>query len=271
MENNANEMSSAVLKEALAGLPVGDLYYYDSVGSTNDIAMELSAGDAPDMTIVTAGAQVAGRGRMQRVWVTQPGSSLPMTILIRPTETERANLNLFSPYVGLAVHEALREDYGIESEIKWPNDVLLHRRKISGILCEMQWGGEELRGLVLGIGVNLLHGSVPEIRDITYPASCVEDETGTAIPRPKWIRSFIKQLIRVRPMIGRPEFFDLWESCLAYKDERVTLTKTGGEPIPYTVRGIDREGCLLAETASGTVEKFIAGEISLRAAAASRQ
>lgn len=266
MEQNANELNSAVLKDALAGLPVGDLYYYDTIGSTNDAAIELTAGDAPDMTVVTAGAQLAGRGRMQRVWVTQPGSSLPMTILIRPTETERANLNLFSPYVGLAVHEALREDYGIASEIKWPNDVLLNRRKISGILCEMRWSGDELRGLVLGIGMNLLHGSVPAIRDINYPASCVEDETGVAIPRPRWIRSFIRQLIRLRPLIGKAEFFKRWESHMAYKDERVSLIRTGGDPLPYIVRGIDSEGCLLAENMSGEIEKFIAGEISLRKA-----
>lgn len=266
MEQNANDLSSAVLKEALQGLAVGDLYYYDTIGSTNDAALELAAGDAPDMTIIAAGAQVAGRGRMQRVWVTQPGSSLPMTILIRPTEMDCANLNLFSPYVGLAVHEALREDYGIASEIKWPNDVLLNRKKISGILCETRWSGDELRGLVLGIGMNLLRGSVPEIRDINYPASCVEDETGIAIPRARWIRSFVKQLIRLRPMIGKPEFFKLWESHMAYKDERVSLIRTGGEPLPYIVRGIDNEGCLLAENMSGGIEKFIAGEISLRKA-----
>ena len=183
---NMNRLTKEELAEALKGLPVGEIHCFDAIGSTNDFGFECSAAGAPDMTIITAYEQTKGRGRMQREWITKPGSSLPMTVIIRPTAEEMANLNLFSPLTGLAVREGLLHRYAIESKIKWPNDVLLKSRKICGILCESQWEGDRLNALILGIGINLLHGSAPELPDLNYPASSVEDETGTVIPRAEW-------------------------------------------------------------------------------------
>ena len=101
------------LQKALSDLEVGKIYCFDSIGSTNDFGFERSSAGDPDMTIITAFEQTKGRGRMQRTWVTKPGTSLPMTVIIRPTSAEMAFLYLFSPLTGLALREALRKDYGI--------------------------------------------------------------------------------------------------------------------------------------------------------------
>ena len=252
------------LQAALADLPVGEVYCFDRIGSTNDFGFERSSAGDPDMTVITSFEQTKGRGRMQRIWVTKPGTSLPMTIIIRPTQAEMAFLNLFSPLTGLALREALRVDYGIESLIKWPNDVLLNRKKISGILCETQWEGEKLNALILGVGMNLLHGSAPDIPDITYPASSVEDETGIVISRTDWIHSFLAHLIRIRPLIGKPEFFKLWESCLAYKGEEALLVRQDGTRELNLVQGIAPDGSLLTVNKKGETRSWLAGEISLR-------
>lgn len=258
------KLSQASLKQALNDLPIGDLYYFDSIGSTNDFGFEQAASEAPDMTVITAFEQTNGRGRMQRKWITVPGTSLPMTVIIRPTEAEMELLNLFSPLTGLALREALRTGWNIKSEIKWPNDVLLNRRKISGILCEAQWEGGELNAMILGVGTNLYHGSAPDIPDITYPASSIEDETGTIIPQSEWIRAFLKQIITLRPLLGKPEFFSLWESCLAYKGEKTRLVHPDGTDEICTVTGIAPDGSLLTKSTDGTSKSWLAGEISLR-------
>ena len=252
------------LMASLRGLPIGDIYCFESIGSTNDFGFERSAAGAPDMSVITAFEQTKGRGRMQRTWITKPGTSLPMTVIIRPAPEEMPWLNLFSPLTGLALREGLRAGYGIESLIKWPNDVLLNRRKISGILCETQWEGDRLNALILGVGINLLKGSAPEIPDITYPASSVEDETGIVIPRAEWIRCFLSQIIRLRPLIGKPAFFELWESCLAYKGEEALLVRPDGSRERATVLGIAPDGSLITRNGNGETKTWLAGEISLR-------
>ena len=257
-------LSQEELERALIGMSVGDIYCYDSVCSTNDLGFQLAASGAPDMTVITAFEQTKGRGRMQRRWITAPGASLPMTLIIRPTEAEMEQLSLFSPLTGLAVHGALLEAYDIESEVKWPNDVLLKRRKISGILCETQWEGSRLNALILGVGINLYHGSAPDLPDITYPASSVEDETGIIIPRTGWIRAFLTQLIRLRPLLGKPEFLELWESCLAYKGETARLVRPDGSSELCTVTGIAPDGSLVTINDKGERKTWLAGEISVR-------
>ncbi|MBQ6507839.1 MAG: biotin--[Flexilinea sp.] len=264
METGSCEQKERDLKQALSGLPIGDVHYFDTIGSTNDHGFACAEAGAPDMTVITAFEQTAGRGRMHRKWVTVPGTSLPMTVIIRPKSDEIDHLNLFSPLTGLAVREALAAGWGIESEIKWPNDVLLNRKKICGILCEILWEGDRLKSLILGLGTNLLHGAAPEVPDLTYPASSVEDETGTVISRPDWIRHFLEQLIRLRPLIGKPEFYALWENNLAYRDETVTLVRPDGTAERGTVRGIDADGNLIIENQSGQIRTYLAGEISLR-------
>lgn len=258
------KLTQEELAQALSKLPIGEIHCFDAIGSTNDFGFERAAAGAPDMTVITAFEQTKGRGRMQRKWITVPGASVPMTVIIRPTETEMEYLNLFSPLTGLAVHEALRECRDIESEIKWPNDVLLNRRKISGILCETQWEGSKLNALILGVGINLYHGSAPEIPDITYPASSVEDETGTVIPRLEWIPAFLTQLIRLRPLLGSPEFFERWEKVLAYKGETARLVRPDGSSELSTVTGIAPDGSLITMDEKGQTKTWLAGEISLR-------
>lgn len=264
MSEKKDPVKPEIIRTALTRLPVGEIYAFDSIGSTNDFGFERAAAGAPDMTVITAFEQTKGRGRMQRKWITAPGASLPMTVIIRPAEAEMDHLNLFSPLTGLAVREGLLREWNIESRIKWPNDVLLNRRKIAGILCETQWEGSRLNALILGVGINLYRGSAPEIPDITYPASSVEDETGTAIPRTEWIRTFLTQLIRLRPLLGRPEFFDLWESCLAYKGETARVVHPDGSSELCTVTGIAPDGSLITQDAQGMTKTWLAGEISLR-------
>ena len=109
-----------------------ELYHYESVGSTNDVAKKLPQ-DTPEGTIVVADEQTAGRGRLGRRWQSARGESLTFSIILRP-EILQKHLGMMSLYASLAVAETIKEVTGIRPECKWPNDVLIGGKKCCGIL-----------------------------------------------------------------------------------------------------------------------------------------
>src|SRR5664279_6508775 len=116
---------TAPLQSILTGLPLGGLRYFDSIGSTNDDALAWARAGAPDFSLVVADAQTAGRGRLLRRWITNPGSALAFSLVLRPSTQESECLPRFSPLGAVAVRQALADLFGLPAEIKWPNDVLL--------------------------------------------------------------------------------------------------------------------------------------------------
>jgi BirA family biotin operon repressor/biotin-[acetyl-CoA-carboxylase] ligase len=119
-------------------------------GSTNDVALELAGDGAPDWTVVAAGHQTSGRGRLGRSWVSAPGKALLFSVLLRPDlPPER------SPLISLLAAERLAVACGPSVRTKWPNDLLIGGRKVAGILPEARLDGERVDHVVLGIGVNV--------------------------------------------------------------------------------------------------------------------
>src|SRR5512147_2731704 len=134
-------MNQIELKKALLKLPLGDVRYFDSIGSTNNEALAWAAGGARDMSLVIADEQMAGRGRLDRKWYTPKGTALAFSLILRPTAEEKPFLTRIVGLAALAVADALRTR-GLVVLIKWPNDVLLEGRKVAGILVESVWSGE---------------------------------------------------------------------------------------------------------------------------------
>ena len=122
--------------------------------STNTDAREL-AGQIAGEFGVWAIKQNAGRGREDRQWQSSPKSSLTFSLLFRPNPDEIEHLSRFTALGALALVDLLKDEYQITAQIKWPNDVLIDSKKISGILLESVWSGSQLEALVLGIGINL--------------------------------------------------------------------------------------------------------------------
>ena len=160
-------------------LPVGGLglplHVFASLGSTNDVCVELARSGAAHGTLVVANEQTAGRGRGGRSWITQPGGALAMSILLRPQASGPLLPGYFTLIGALAVVEALAE-FGVTSRIKWPNDVVVETGKLAGTLAEASWSGKVLDYVVLGIGVNVTRGSLPAQDEVDFPAACVELE-----------------------------------------------------------------------------------------------
>ena len=122
---------------------------------------------------------------------------------------------MFSPLAGLGVAVAL-ENLGLSPQIKWPNDVLLARRKVCGILAEAAWVGDQLQALVLGVGVNVASSSVPPDDQVIFPATCVEAAAGRAVDRLDLLREILRAIFEWRSRLAQPEFIDAWQSRLAF-------------------------------------------------------
>ncbi len=157
------------LSEHLSTLRVGRAHeHHAQLSSTNDRAFAWLGEGAPDGALVTADAQTAGRGRLGRSWQSPPGRDIYATVLLRPGAPP-AEIGALALAVGLGLHRGLTQLFGpalAQLGLKWPNDLLLGRRKLAGILCESRWRGSEVE-LVVGFGLNvhrLAEEFAPELR-----------------------------------------------------------------------------------------------------------
>ncbi len=130
--------------------------YVESTGSTNTDLI-LSASDREDFSVLVAGFQTAGRGRSGRDWLAPAGSSLFVSVLLKPTSFDATKFSWLPLMAGLAMQKTVNHFIeGSEAKLKWPNDVLVNDKKISGVLTELV---PDLSGVVVGAGLNILQGS----------------------------------------------------------------------------------------------------------------
>jgi BirA family biotin operon repressor/biotin-[acetyl-CoA-carboxylase] ligase len=149
---------------------------FDELDSTNRHALELARGGASEGVVVIADHQTAGRGRLGRTWSAPPGSSLLMSVLLRPS-LNASRLHLATAVVALAARDALQDVAGFRPELKWPNDLLVGDRKLAGVLAEADLGDRDGGGpaLVVGIGINVNWPAElpPELAGIATAANAV--------------------------------------------------------------------------------------------------
>jgi len=258
-------MDIAALQNALRTSPVSELRAYDEIGSTNDEALQWIDANAPDFALVIADRQTRGRGRLNRQWVTQPQASLAFSVILRPTAQEAAAPSaLYAPMCGLAVWQVLHELYRLEAQIKWPNDILLQRKKCCGILVEAAWSGDRLNGVVLGIGINLTAESLPADVVTRFPATWVEKHTQQPVNRFELLARILTALQYWREYLGSPEFFSTWQEHLAFKGEKVSIVENEISSIIGIEEGIDASGNLILHNSEDEKISIAVGDVSLR-------
>lgn len=143
------------LRDAVRRAGIEATARFDEVtGSTNRTALRLAEEGAPAWTVVGAGHQTAGRGRLGRIWVSRPGGAVTFSVVLRP-EVGPDRIGLLSLAAGAAGATACREVAGADVRCKWPNDLLLGPDKVGGILAEAAVSGMETRYVVVGVGINL--------------------------------------------------------------------------------------------------------------------
>ena len=165
-----------------------ELLFLDTIDSTNKFAKE-NLPELKDKTIVYAGIQTSGRGRMQRKWISNSGDNIYASIVLKPSKELKEIYSNLTQYLSLVLAETI-EEYNIYPKIKWPNDVRINGKKISGILAESIIEKNELKGIILGFGVNL-NCNKADMDNINQPATSLNLETGMKIDRDNFLKKVI--------------------------------------------------------------------------------
>jgi BirA family biotin operon repressor/biotin-[acetyl-CoA-carboxylase] ligase len=256
------KMLEVEFAKAVAGLPFKKAAYFSSIGSTNDVVATWAAEGATGLCLAYADEQTSGRGRAGRSWFTPPGSALAFSVLLEnPQELEPNILGLVSGLGALAVCEAIERLYHLKPQIKWPNDMLLNGKKACGVLAEAQWSGEQLKALVLGIGINVAPQSVPTQNTLSFPATSIEDALGENVEPADLMRGILVSLIDWKDRLRETNFVETWQARLAYKGQRVNL-EGGGEFVEGEVLGLAPDGRLRMRI-NDSEREFSLGEIQI--------
>lgn len=237
------------------------LIWLPEVGSTNTYCKEHFAA-LNDGEVVATSNQTAGRGRLGRDWVNAAGLGLYYTIVFKRPLVQPSTLPLMS---SMAVQAAVRECFGIETTVKWPNDLLLNGKKLVGILCEgiMPHGGEP-GGIIAGIGVNLAQGqdyfdamNLPHGTSLRLQGVPLDPETDA----PRLAAAMTEWFNRVLPEFAEKGFAPFLEE---YRSRCVNI----GVPVTFdggrgVARDVDGDGNLVVDTDNGERRVFT-GEVSVK-------
>jgi BirA family biotin operon repressor/biotin-[acetyl-CoA-carboxylase] ligase len=218
------------------------------VTSTLDVVHELAADGAEQGTLVVADEQVAGRGREGRTWHSPAGCGIWLGYLCRPQRDVKTGV--LALRVGLVVTDAVA-DLGVRARLKWPNDVLVGRRKLAGILCEARWRGNRIDWIAVGIGMNV-HGPLPpEIAASAIPL----DSSVPGVTRVEVLERLVPQLLALP---DAPELTATEQR--SYERYDWLLGKELVEPVRGRAQGVDERGALLVETGEG-LERVTGGRV----------
>lgn len=251
-----------------------NLYFYESLGSTNIRAKQLAEEGAPHGTLVVADMQTDGRGRRGRGWESPAGTNIYFTIVLKPTfaPDKASMLTLVMAYAVAKGLEKTLRDYGREASeyelgIKWPNDIVVRSKKICGILTEMSMSVEQsaIQYMVIGVGVNVGEQDfAPEVAD---KATGLNQECGVHISRGRLLADIMKAFeISYEQFLAQEKltcFREAYNALLVNRDREICVLEPRGE-YRGVAKGIDDAGELLVELPDGSITKVYAGEVSVR-------
>ena len=238
------------------------VHFAREMDSTNLWIKRLAKEGAPEGTLALAEYQSAGRGRLGRSWEVPEGTSVMMSILLRP-KFEPQFAPMLTLVMGMAVAKAVK-DLGFDVSIKWPNDVVVSHKKICGILTEMGVLDGKIDYAVIGVGINVNIREFPE--EMADKATSLYLESGREFDRSQVpglvmeaFEKYYEEFIKTCDLSGLKEEY---ESILANYDQPVRVLAK--EPYEGIARGITNGGELLVEKQDGTVVEVSAGEVSVR-------
>jgi len=251
-----------VLKGGLYTRVVGKrLLYFEELTSTMDRAVSEASGGAMEGTVVVAGRQSQGRGRFQRLWVSEAGNLLFSVVFYPSLKT----LPFLSIVASLAVVRAIEQETTLRPSIKWPNDILLRGEKVCGLLVENAIEGQKVTHAIVGVGLNvsLDTSAYPEIKDI---ATSLNAEAGKDISQAGVLRRLLYAMdgLYVSMREGWSPVSE-WREHLATLGQRVEV-RWKEEVIAGVAEDVDEMGHLMVRRDDGTLARLTAGEVTFKKA-----
>lgn len=241
-----------------------EIHYYDTIDSTNLEAKRLAEQGAPHGTLVVADCQNQGRGRRGRAWTEQKGTGIAMSLVLRPEIPVECS-SMLTLVTALAVAEGIKDAAKVDVQIKWPNDIILHGKKVCGILTELSAQMDELNYVIVGIGINVNIESFPEeVKDVAtslFIEQRMKINRGLLVCKVlKFFEDYYKEFVETGDL---SKVMDEYNELLIHRNKPITIVRQNQKQEVLSL-GIDQKGELMVEDASHEVYTVISGEVSIR-------
>ena len=231
---------------------------YETVGSTNDVAYDLAKKGSPEGTVIVSEGQTQGKGRLGRGWVSPKGKGIYLSVILRPTLPPQAipKLTLFA---ALSAARAIRSVTGLTTQMRWPNDLLLGGKKVTGVLTEMSAEQDRVHFVIAGIGINVN----ADVGDLPSEATSLKIEKGETVSRVALSRSLLEEFDPLYTSFREGKNDEALEECRklsAVLGTHVTVLQVNSRKEGYAL-DIDEEGALLLLRDDGLTERILSGDL----------
>jgi BirA family biotin operon repressor/biotin-[acetyl-CoA-carboxylase] ligase len=258
------------IREGLKTKFVGkEIHHFTVIDSTQDLAIRLAENDVPEGAVVVAEKQKRGRARVGRKWAAPEGGIWLSTIL-RP-KIPTAETTILPLVVSLAVGNAIRKECKLDAKLKWPNDITINGKKVSGILAEMSCEADRVNYVVIGIGVNAninvkkLEAAIKGTEGY-YGATSLMKELGNEVDRAKLVRRILGELEETYVELeeeGSDIIIRRWKEHSATLGTSVTVALNEMCFVGKAI-DIDYDGALLVKLPDGNIKRIVAGDVYVR-------
>ncbi len=232
---------------------------YPRLTSTMDMARQQARQRAAEGTVIIAEEQVAGKGRIKRVWLS-PRGNIALSIVLYPGLAYLPHLIMLA---SVAVARTIEVVTGLGTQIKWPNDVLINGKKVCGILIESDVRGDMVLYAIIGIGINV-NLKLVDFPEISSTATSLIDESGRDVSRVAVIRRLLVEIERRYLVLpGGESIYREWRDRLVTLGRRVQV-KSGENTLEGVAESVDSDGSLQLRHSDGSLTKIVAGDVTLR-------
>ena len=240
------------------------ILYFDSIDSTNNELKRQAETQVCHGLLAVAEEQTAGRGRRGHGWGSPPGTGIWFSFLLKP-EVSPDKASMLTLVAAMAVARAITDTTGLESQIKWPNDIVVNKKKVCGMLTELSAEMTQINYVVIGIGINANNREFPD--EIKETASSLFIESGKPVKRAavieavgRYFEQYYDEFIKVGDL---SLIMDEYNGMLANAGKQVRIISNDSEEV-YTAIGINPQGELVVKDADGNVKDIRSGEVSVR-------
>ncbi|MFA5355890.1 MAG: biotin--[acetyl-CoA-carboxylase] ligase [Candidatus Omnitrophota bacterium] len=235
------------------------IYYFDALSSTMDSALKLALGGAPEGSIILAESQAKGRGRLGREWSSPKYKGIYMSLILRPNiPPNRTPLLTLMAAVGVC--EAIKEKTALSCRIKWPNDILIHHKKLGGILTELNAETDMSRFVVVGVGLNVNNDK----KNLPAGATSLKEQAAEDISRVELLQEILRRIednYLIFQKKGSRPIIEKWREWNLSLGRRIKVAFSN-EHIEGHAVDIDEDGGLLVRNDSGLIHKVMAGDVT---------
>ncbi len=250
------------VKELMNNDLIKNLNYFDSVTSTNELALKKNSDEIVEGDVIIAGEQTKGRGRLDRSWHSPKYLGLWFSIIVEPTK-DFDRIPLLTLIGALSVHQAIK-NIGINTDLKWPNDILYKNKKVCGVLSQFRSNGNKIDKVVIGIGINVNQKNFPvELKDHSISLRMIKNER---IDKEKLLAYILDSFACFYKMFKNGEYkiiIDNWKKEMSILNKQITLNTSDNKKINGLVVDISNKGELIIEQSDKVRKKFIAGDVSI--------